>query len=91
MTNPCIEEVLHLLPPVKSLHVVLVGPEWRAISPGPTCSHFDKDTCPPCTQQGCKRTLSIYRCGWGCLLLCACDTSSGCFERVARCWERASG
>lgn len=61
LANTAIEELLHLLPSVKALHVTLVGPEWKAISPGPTCSHFDREMCPPCSRLGCTRTLVIYR------------------------------
>jgi len=61
MANVAIEEVCHLLPAVKRLHVTLVGPEWMVISPGPTCTSHDKMTCPPCKNAGCKRIISIYR------------------------------
>jgi hypothetical protein len=61
LANTAIEELLHLLPSVKALHVTFIGPEWRVISPGPTCSHFDREVCPPCSRLGCTRSLTIYR------------------------------
>lgn len=63
LANTAVEEVLHLLPSVKALNVMLVGPEWKTICPGPSCSHFDKEVCPPCTRLHCSRRYSIYR--WG--------------------------
>lgn len=61
MANVAVEEALHLLPAAKRLHVTLVGPEWKLISPGPTYTTHDKMTCPPCKNAGCKRIISIYR------------------------------
>lgn len=63
VTNTAIEEVLHLLPPVKVLRVVLVGPEFKVITRGPKVfSHFDKEVCPPCSRiGGIKRIITIYR------------------------------
>lgn len=62
VTNTAIEEVLHLLPPVKVVRVVLVGPEFKAITSAPhPCSHFDKDVCPPCSRLKLKRVITIFR------------------------------
>lgn len=62
VVNTAAEEVLHLLPPVKTLRVVLVGPEFKVITTGPQVfKHFDKEVCPPCSRIGAKRILTIYR------------------------------
>lgn len=62
VVNTAVEEVLHLLPPVKTLRVVIVGPEYKVITTETkVCSHFDKEVCPPCSRIGAKRILTIYR------------------------------
>jgi hypothetical protein len=61
LANTAIEEVIHLLSPVKTLRVMLIGPDWKRIAPGPSCTTHDKEVCPPCTRIHAKRILSIYR------------------------------
>jgi hypothetical protein len=66
MRSTAMEELMHLMPGVASLHVVLVGPEMGAVAHTPQAySTCEPETCPPCSAAGYTRRCSIYRCGRG--------------------------
>ncbi|KAG6906835.1 hypothetical protein DXG01_011768 [Tephrocybe rancida] len=55
------EEILHRLPEVKTLRLVLCGPELaRLASPRELQQMFDMDTCPNCTSRKRKRIQRLY-------------------------------
>lgn len=52
------EEMLHLVPGIKSLHVAAVGPSSWGVGPG---SRVDLQCCPNCTSQGRSRSVTSYQ------------------------------
>jgi splicing suppressor protein 51 len=57
------EDLLHLLPQLKKLHIVLCGPDRALMSPrstGDLGQEFEMDSCPACTSAGKRKTASIY-------------------------------
>ncbi|KAF1975406.1 hypothetical protein BU23DRAFT_503303 [Bimuria novae-zelandiae CBS 107.79] len=57
------EELLHLIPSLRDLHITAIGPEI----PGPSendsfiLSRQSLDCCPPCKSGGRERSISLYR------------------------------
>eukprot|EP00775_Hariotina_reticulata_P011385 gene11385-11533_t len=61
MCTAVIEELMHLLPAVKKLHVVMAGPDLvRILNSNVPAEPFDKGTCPTCEEAGCSRYSSFF-------------------------------
>ncbi|KAH7363787.1 hypothetical protein BKA65DRAFT_122201 [Rhexocercosporidium sp. MPI-PUGE-AT-0058] len=53
------EEMFHLLPKLRSLHCVFIGPQLPTPTDGG--ERVDLDCCPPCTNAGRKRSISMFK------------------------------
>ncbi|KAL5373337.1 hypothetical protein DPSP01_012780 [Paraphaeosphaeria sporulosa] len=55
------EELLHLMPSVKSLHITAIGPGIPGPVNGTVIAKQSLDCCPPCKVDGRQRSISLYK------------------------------
>ncbi|KAF2637958.1 hypothetical protein P280DRAFT_471615 [Massarina eburnea CBS 473.64] len=55
------EEILHLIPSVRSLHITAIGPSLMAGSDSPLIPKTSVDCCPACKADGRTRSIAVYK------------------------------